>query len=123
MKNFFNNLFAIFTQQDTMTKHSKIMFFSTLFSAVILGLICPLWVTLLITIIIMLLYEIAFVYVPTRKIKILFFKINFFDFERWQSDLIDNVFDKHNDMNKLDFYNICAGLFFYLVYVLITILI
>lgn len=120
MKNFFNNLFSIFTQQDNMSKHTKIMFLCTLLLAVLLGFVFPLWATVLMTTILMLSYEIAFAYIPTKQIKFLFFKFKVFDFDKWQTDLIDNVLDKHNDMNKLDFYNICSGLIFYLIYVLIV---
>ena len=115
MKSFFNNLFAIFTKQKTMSKHSKIMFVATILLATLFGLILPLWATMLITILIMVLYEIAFAFIPTKQIKILFFKLNIFDFERWQYDLIDETFDQHNVIVKNDFYNICSGLIIYML--------
>lgn len=115
MKAFFNNLFAIFTQQKTMSKHSKIMFVATILLAALFGLILPLWATVLITSLMMILYEIAFAFIPTKQVKILFFKLNIFDFESWQYDLIDETFDQHNEIVKNDFYNICSGLIFYMI--------
>lgn len=123
MKTFFNNLFAIFTQQKTMSKHSKIMFVATIIIASLLGLCLPLWVTLLITSLIMIVYEIAFAFIPTKKIKILFFTFNIFDFETWQIDLIDETFDQHNEIVRNDFYNISSGLIIYSIILGITTLI
>ena len=67
----------------------------------------------------MLLYEIAFAFIPTRKIKLFFIKFNIFDFERWQLDLIDNTFNQHNEIVKHDFFNIVSALLIYSIYRLI----
>ena len=123
MKTFFNNLFAIFTQQKSMSKHTKIMFVVTILLATLFGLVLPLWATILITSLMMVLYEIAFAFIPTKQIKILFFKLNIFDFESWQYDLIDETFDQHNEIVKNDFYNICSGLIIYVIIFGITCLI
>ena len=123
MKTFFNNLFAIFTQQKSMSKHTKIMFVVTILLATLFGLVLPLWATILITSLMMVLYEIAFAFIPTKQIKILFFKLNVFDFENWQYDLIDETFDQHNEIVKNDFFNICSGLIIYMIIFGITCLI
>ena len=115
MKTFFNNLFAIFTQQKSMSKHTKIMFVVTILLATLFGLVLPLWATILITSLMMVLCEIAFAFIPTKQIKILFFKLNVFDFENWQYDLIDETFDQHNEIVKNDFFNICSGLIIYMI--------
>ena len=123
MKTFFNNLFAIFTQQKSMSKHTKIMFVVTILLATLFGLVLPLWATILITSLMMVLCEIAFAFIPTKQIKILFFKLNVFDFENWQYDLIDETFDQHNEIVKNDFFNICSGLIIYMIIFGITCLI
>lgn len=123
MKTFFNNLFAIFTQQKTMSKHSKLMFVTTALLATLVGLCLPFWMTILLTSLMMVLYEIAFAFIPTKKIKILFFNLIIFDFERWQLDLIDGTFNQHNEIVKVDFFNICSGLIIYSIILGITLLI
>lgn len=123
MKRFFNDLFAIFTQNELMSKHSKIMFVSTILLCVLLKIIMPMWISLLLTIFLMVLYEIAFAFIPIHEIKILFFKIKFFNFVAWQNDLIDNILDQHNDIVKYDFYNIFSGIIIFIVFYYLTCLI
>ena len=71
----------------------------------------------------MLVYEIAFAFIPTKQIKFLGVMLNVFDFKTWKIDLIDETFDQHNEIVKNDFFNICSGLIIYSIILGITILI
>lgn len=119
MKQFFKDLFAIYHKNNQLTTHSKIMFIGTIFLCVVLGLFSSMLTTIFLSGFLMFLYELSYVFVPTRQISIKNFSFKIFDMQAWRTNLTNNDFKIYYDVEKQDFLNVCAGILTYVCFVVL----
>lgn len=115
MKQFFNSLFAIFDKTKSMSKHSKLMFITTLIIGIIINVIFSTFSSMLLTVILMTIYEFCYGFVPTRTITWKKFNFKIFDFKTWKNNINNLQFEQHNHIEKQDFINIISALVIFLL--------
>lgn len=115
MKEFFNRIAEILKNVKTFETHQKVLFIITFVAATLIGFICGYFMTVLLSLLVGLLVELTYCYVPFKETTFFGMTFNLPDFKRFRAEASDGALSRYYDFNRNNGYYCYASVFLYVV--------